>query len=114
MPAGIGARAVSGTHTYSANPPMWLRMSANTSSPGWNLVVARPVASTRPAISDPRMWWRGRNGPIIRAYAGLPRSVSQSDLLSDTARTLTSTSLSLGAGFWTSVNRRTSGDPYRV
>ena len=86
-------------------------MSANTSSPGWNSVVLRPVAATRPAMSEPRMWWRGRNGPAIREYSGFPRSISQSDALRDTACTLTSTSLSFGAGLSTSVNRSTSGDP---
>src|SRR5687768_4444308 len=53
MPAGGGARAVSGTPTSSANPPMELRRSANTSSPGWNLVAVGPAASTRPAMPDP-------------------------------------------------------------
>jgi hypothetical protein len=58
------------------------------------------------------MAWTQR--AMIRAYNGFPRSASQSDRLRDTACTLTSTSLSLGVGFSTSVNRRTSGDPYRV
>ena len=114
MPSGMRARALCGTHTYCANPPMELKMSANTSSPGPNRVAWRPVASTCPAMSDPRMWCRGRNGPAMREYSGLPRSTSQSDALRDTACTLTSTSLSSGAGRSTSVNRSTSGNPYRV
>jgi hypothetical protein len=43
-----------------------------------------------------------------------PRSVSQSDAFRDTARTLTSTSWSLGAGISTPTNRSTPGGPYRV
>ena len=114
MPSGIGASTVSGTHTYSANPPNWLRRSAYTSSPGWKRVALRPVASTVPATSEPRMCRRGRNGPPMRAYSGLPRSPSQSEALRDTDRTFTSTSSSPGVGVSTSVNRSTSGDPYRV
>ena len=60
------------------------------------------------------MWCRGRNGPAMREYSGLPHSISQSDALRDTACTLTSTSLSLGAGWSTSVNWSTPGGPYRV
>src|SRR5271166_1815947 len=50
----------------------------------------------------------------MRAYSGFPRSVSQSDAFRDTAWTLTSTSLSLGAGVSTSISRSTPGGPYRV
>jgi hypothetical protein len=50
----------------------------------------------------------------MREYRGLPRSPSQSDRLSDTACTLTRTSLSLGTGIGKAANRSTSGDPYRV
>ena len=51
---------------------------------------------------------------MMREYSGLPLSASQSDALRDTACTLTSTSSSLGTGVSTSVNRSTSGGPYRV
>ena len=51
---------------------------------------------------------------MMRAYSGLPGSASQSDAFSDTARTLTSTSWSLGAGVSTSISRSTLGGPYRV
>ena len=56
----------------------------------------------------------GRNGPPMREYSGFPRSVSQSDPLRDTARTLTSTSSPFGTGVSTSVSRSTPGGPYRV
>ena len=51
---------------------------------------------------------------MMRAYSGFPGSASQSDAFSDTARTLTSTSWSLGAGVSTSISRSTLGGPYRV
>ena len=111
MSAGSRARALCGTHTYSANPPIELRMSANTTSPGRNSVALRPGASTRPAMSEPSMWCRGRNGPPMREYSGLPRNTSQSEALTDTACTLTSTSLSLGTGVATSAIRSTPGGP---
>src|SRR5918998_2802542 len=50
----------------------------------------------------------------MRAYSGSPLSPSQSDLLTDTARTLTSTSSSLGIGLVTSLSPRTPGGPYCV
>src|SRR5580700_2664981 len=65
-------------------------------------------------MSDPRMWCRGRNGPPTREYSGLPRNTSQSEALTDTACTLTSTSWSLGTGVSTSASRSTPGGPYRV
>ena len=85
-------------------------MSANTSSPGRKRVAWRPAASTRPAMSDPRMWCRGRNGPMMREYSGFPRSASQSDALRDTACTWTSTSSSFGTG----VSARPSAEAPRA
>ena len=89
-------------------------MSANTSSPGLKRVTLRPVAATRPAMSDPSTWCRGRNGPPMREYSGLPRSTSQSEAFSDTARTFTSTWPSPGTGMSVSVSRSTPGPPYRA
>ena len=83
-------------------------MSAKTSSPGSNRVTPRPTASTRPAMSEPRMCRRGRRRPPRRAYSGSPRSDSQSDRLRETACTRTSTSPSAGTGVGT------CGDPELV
>jgi hypothetical protein len=72
-----------------------------------------PIVSTRPAMSDPKILKRGRTGPPMRAYSGLPRRNSQSDALTETECTLIRTWPSPGRGRSTSSSRNTSADPYR-
>ena len=112
-PGGLGARTSAGATQYSAKPPFWRRLSPYTSSPGANAVTPSPTASTIPATSEPSTGRGGRHGPSTREYAGQPRSVSQSERLTEVARTRSSTSPGPGSGVGTSVTRSTSGPPYR-
>src|SRR5438067_12508503 len=122
MPVGIGAmRALSRTHMNSAYAPNLNPVLPKTRSPTRNAVTAAPTSATSPANSLPRILCRGARNPetprliseTARPLRRLASLVAQSPRVTDTARTLTSTSSSSrGAGFSTSSIRNTSGGPY--
>ena len=64
--AGLTASADAGATAYSAKPPLRLRLSPYTSSPGSKAVTPSPTASTSPAMSDPSVRRRGRRSPPMR------------------------------------------------
>ena len=103
------ALAFSRTHTYSAKPPQpqW-DMSPNTSSPTWNCFTFSPIASIRPAMSQPRIFILvGLSNPTMKRFTnGFPIRISQSQELTDTAWTFTRTSLFLGVGFTTCLSSK--------
>jgi hypothetical protein len=105
--------APSAMQTNSACVPNFHGLMPNTRSPTSNLVTARPVVSTTPARSLPRMRLLGRRRPVKKRDTNssalrIPVSVR----LTVAAWILTSTSSSLGTGRSTSSMCRTSGGPY--
>src|SRR5206468_5173624 len=96
-------------HAYSAREP---RQVPNTSSPGLNCVTFLPTASTWPATSRPSRVSLGLRNPKIKRLSHASRIMYASSALSEAARTLISTCSSVGTGFSTSSNLRTSGEPY--
>jgi hypothetical protein len=111
--AGFRASTDSGAIAYSAKPPLRLRLSPYTSSPGRNRVTAGPTASTHPAMSEPSVRRAGERSPPMREYSGEPRRVSQSLRLTEVAAILTSTCRPAGDGLGRFSIRNTSGGPYR-
>jgi len=76
-------------------------------------VTFLPTASTWPARSTPSRVTLGLRSPAPRRRMyGVPLTKCQSSGLTEAARTLIKTSLSLGTGFATSVIWTTSGAPY--
>ncbi|MEO7991886.1 MAG: hypothetical protein ABI663_20190 [Chryseolinea sp.] len=95
---------------YSAQAPIVIPPDPNTSSPILKLLMFLPTDSTTPDNSIPGINLRGFLHPIIRR-AGILVHIgnvrlrsSQSPMVTVAARTFTSTSLSPGIGFSTSVN----------
>ena len=112
-PSGIGANARSGADAYSANAPCENGYrSANTRSPGLNLVTSGPTASTTPATSTPTALNRGARSPVAAlATLGRPYRKSRSARLTDAATTRTTTPSPPGTGRSTSRTSTTSGPP---
>ena len=110
--SGLWASADSGATAYSAKPPFSWRLSPYTSSPTPKRVTPEPTASTRPATSEPSVRRAGVRSPPSRAYSGAPRRHSQSERLTDVAKTLRSTWFVVGDGVGTSSTRNNSGGPY--
>src|SRR5439155_27379221 len=100
----------SGEQVYSAQAPRRRPVAANTESPFLNILTALPTDSISPASSCPSIFFLGRLRPkpirTVSCQANerwRPRN-SQSPVVTVVAYTLTSTSLSLGVGFSTSLN----------
>src|SRR3989442_5532571 len=114
----IAISPFSGRQQYSAQALRPRPVAANTwSSFLWDL-TALPTDSITPASSCPGIFFLGRLIPnptrkrSRHARGSLRLRNSQSPVVTLAACTLISTSLSLGAGFSTSLSWRTSGGPY--
>jgi hypothetical protein len=109
--SGIVAKARSGAQANSAKAP-WPNgyRSAKTRSPGAKRVTPAPTASTTPATSSPRRWFRGARIPRkSRTKAGRGSMPSQSARLMDAARPRQPRRLRPGSGRSRPAVRRRPG-----